>query len=168
MHYGHSNDKRHFFIDVMQLHLSDSEIDLGVLLFFYRSEVGKSSFDCNFDKAHQMMISIQLSSDPCFGFGDSDMIERVQRRATKLIQSTSYLDYNERLEALSLSALFERRQQEDAIHMHTFIHGIDEIDKASRFQVIKTKVRGHSPKYDREISKKKHNRNNFFFNLTEN
>ena len=31
MHYGHNNEKRHFFIDGIQLHDSDTERDLGVI-----------------------------------------------------------------------------------------------------------------------------------------
>ena len=31
MHYRHHNEKRHFFIDGIQLHESDSERDLGVI-----------------------------------------------------------------------------------------------------------------------------------------
>ena len=31
MHYEHNNDKRHFFIDGIQLHVSDSEMYLSVI-----------------------------------------------------------------------------------------------------------------------------------------
>ena len=37
--------------------------------------------------------------------------------------------------------------------MYKFMHEIDEIDKATRFQVIQTQARGHSFKYHRKISK---------------
>ena len=40
--------------------------------------------------------------------GDSDIIERVQRRATKLVPTISIFDYVERLEALSLTTLADR------------------------------------------------------------
>ena len=39
---GHNNEKRHFFIDGIPLHESDTERDLGVIFLF---EMKKSSFD---------------------------------------------------------------------------------------------------------------------------
>ena len=47
--------------------------------------------------------------------GDSDMIERVQRRAKKLVPLISNFDYEERLETFSLTILADRRQRGDAI-----------------------------------------------------
>ena len=49
--------------------------------------------------------------------GDSDMIERVQRRATERVPLISNFDYEERLEALSFTTLADRRQRGDAIQM---------------------------------------------------
>ena len=46
MNYGHNNEKRHFSIHGIQFHESDTERDLDVI-FFYRFEMEKSSFDCN-------------------------------------------------------------------------------------------------------------------------
>ena len=63
-----------------------------------------------------------------------------------------------------LRSLYSTRLIEDAIQMYKFMH---EIDKAYRFQVIQTQIRGHSFMYHREISKKQH-RYNFFFNRTAN
>ena len=68
--------------------------------------------------------------------GDSDMIERVQRRALKLVSLISNFDYEKRLEALSLTTLANRRVKGDAIQKYKFMHEIDENDKANRFQVI--------------------------------
>ena len=51
--------------------------------------------------------------------------------------------------------------------MFKFMHDIDEIDKANRFHVIQSQVRGHSVKYHRKISRKQH-RYNFFFYRTAN
>ena len=41
MHYGHNNEKRHFFIDGIQFHESDTERDFGVI---FATNLG---FDCN-------------------------------------------------------------------------------------------------------------------------
>ena len=60
------------------------------------------------------------------------MIERHQRRATKLVPTISNCDYEERLDALSLTTLADRRLREDAIQCISFffffyfIHGSPE------------------------------------------
>ena len=87
------------------------------------------------------------------------MIERVQSGATKLVPKISNVEYEECLEALSHTALADRRLREDAIQMFNFMREINEIDKSNRFQVIQTQARSHSFKYHREISKKQHRYN---------
>ena len=76
--------------------------------------------------------------------GDSDMIERVQRRAKKLVPLISNFDYEVRFETLRITNLAERSQRGDALQMCKFMN---EIDKATRFKVIQTRVCGHSFKH---------------------
>ena len=83
------------------------------------------------------------------------MIERFQLRATKLVLLIDNFDYEKHLEALSLKSLADRKLRGNAIQMYKFMHEIDEIDKAKRFEVIQTQVLSHSFKYHRKISKKK-------------
>ena len=53
------------------------------------------------------------------------MLERVQRRATKMIQSLRKLSYQERLKRLGMFSLRRRRLRGDMIEMFKMIHGMD-------------------------------------------
>ena len=57
-----------------------------------------------------------------------DMIERVQRRATKIIPELKHLPYSSRLEILELPSLLFRRKRADVLQMYKFFHGFDSFD----------------------------------------
>ena len=58
---------------------------------------------------------------------DQDSLERVQRRATRLVPAISALDYSNRLKELKLPTLSYRRQRADAIQLFKITHGIDNV-----------------------------------------
>ena len=58
---------------------------------------------------------------------DHKEIEKVQKRASKLVKSISQLPYGERLRKLSLTTLFYRRQRADVIQVFRIIKGIDNL-----------------------------------------
>ena len=62
-------------------------------------------------------------------------IEKVQRRATKLLKDIRNLPYTERLEALGIPSLKYRRVRADLIQTYKIIHGIDNIDKYEFFKL---------------------------------
>ena len=68
--------------------------------------------------------------------GDCDVIEIVQHRATKLVSSINELSYNNRLKALNLTTLVERRQRGDMIQLYKIIHGVDKLDRGNHFQIV--------------------------------
>ena len=53
-----------------------------------------------------------------------EQLEKVQRRATKLVASLRDMTYQERLQALDLPSLVYRRHRGDMIEVYKFIHGI--------------------------------------------
>ena len=57
-----------------------------------------------------------------------DMIERVQRRATKIVPELKHLSYPERLKVLDLPTLAFRRKRADVLQMFKFMHGFDFFD----------------------------------------
>ena len=59
---------------------------------------------------------------------DADMLEGVQRRATKMIQSLRNLSYEERLKRLSMFSLRHKRFRGNMIEVFKMIHGIDKVN----------------------------------------
>ena len=59
---------------------------------------------------------------------DHKEIEKVQKRATKLVKSISHFPYGERLKKLSLTTLCYRRQRADVLQVLRMIKGIDKLD----------------------------------------
>ena len=79
--------------------------------------------------------------------GDQEEIEKVQRRATKLVRSISHLPYSTRLKHLKLDSLVYRRRRSDVIQVYRILKEIDNIDSASFFTMNQdTRTRGHSLK----------------------
>ena len=75
------------------------------------------------------------------------MIERVQHRATKLIEGYQNFSYEERLRKTGLISLEKRRVRGDLIQAFKMIKGYDKIDSSKFFEISKEgKTRGHSMK----------------------
>ena len=55
---------------------------------------------------------------------DVEQLEKVQRRATKLVTSLRDMSYQKRLQALHLPSLVYRRHRGDMIEVYKFIYGI--------------------------------------------
>ena len=75
---------------------------------------------------------------------DTDLLERVQKRATKMIEGLGTLDYEERLNKCGLITLTKRRARGDLIQVFKTLKGIDRIDYR-KFFTLKgiNKTRGH-------------------------
>ena len=72
------------------------------------------------------------------------MLEKIQRRATKLIPELRDLRYEERLKECGLTSLETRRLREDQIEVFNILNGYENID--SNFFLIKKRkiTRGHN------------------------
>ena len=79
-------------------------------------------------------------------------LEQVQRRATRLIPELCHLPYEERLKALDLTTLEERRIRGDLIEVYKLIHGIENIEVRQFFNIVRegpsTQTRGHPLKLE--------------------
>ena len=71
---------------------------------------------------------------------DIDKLERVQRRATRLISEISQLSYEERLQQSRLTTLETRRIRGDQIEVFKIMHGYERLNKDMFFRI----TRGHS------------------------
>ena len=93
------------------------------------------------------VLSLYLSKD-------INLIEGVQRRATKLVKDIKHLSYDERLENLGLFRLTTRRAGSDLIQTFKIINGIDKVDKSLFFfEIDSGGRRGHSSKLFKKRSR---------------
>ena len=78
---------------------------------------------------------------------DVNSLERVQRRATKLVKDISHLPYEDRLHILNLPSLYDQRLRGDLIESFKIIHHHINVD-CKKFFVLNTdsRTRGHSYK----------------------
>ena len=77
---------------------------------------------------------------------DSDEIERVQRRATKMVPGLSKMPYEDRLKILKLPSLKYRRERGDMIETYKYLRNIYKTNLPS-LQVDDTShLRGHNMK----------------------
>ena len=75
---------------------------------------------------------------------DIDMVEKVQRRATKLVQSIEHLSYEERMQKLNLYSLEDRKLRADMIVVHKIVHGLIDVNMNKLFSFATNNVtRGH-------------------------
>ena len=96
---------------------------------------------------------------------DIECLERVQRRATKLVKCLKKKSYEERLRVLGLTTLEERRTRGDMIQVFKMIRGFDGLQKNDFFSQKKChyNTRGHQFKLYKD-SYSTSIRGNFFTN----
>ena len=85
-----------------------------------------------------------------------DAVERVQRRATKMVASLKELSYTDRLKKLDLETLDYRRRRSDLLEAYRIITGIHDVDQSCCCSIcpqkrmftpaLYTSTRGHSKK----------------------
>ena len=72
-----------------------------------------------------------------------EAIEKVQKRATRMIPDLRHLPYRNRLEALSLPSLSYRRKRSDMIMCYKIITNKVDINRDNFFTLNKLSTRGH-------------------------
>ena len=77
---------------------------------------------------------------------DIDLLERVQRRATKIIDGLRYKTYEERLYETGLTTLVQRRRRGDLIETFKLVKGITKVNYSTFFKLSENRGRGHTYK----------------------
>ena len=95
---------------------------------------------------------------------DIDLLEKVQRRATKLLPSLFDLPYETRLERLGLYSLYCRRQRGDLLETYKILNGYYDINPTSFFTLSNTGHHGKLFKFRSRLLV----RHNFFTNRVVN
>lgn len=171
LHLGRNNPRVKYAIRGVELEVVETERDLGVFVdssLKFRKQAAAAAA-----KANQILGIIKRSFElidkstlpllykslvrPHLEYGnvawgpfsraDQLLIERVQRRATRLVTPIRHLPYEERLQSLRLPSLFYRRRRGDMIQMYQLFHGGVDLAPEEFFTAATDgRTRGHSQK----------------------
>lgn len=76
---------------------------------------------------------------------DIEVLEKVQRRFTRLVPGLKHMSYNDRLDTLKLQTLYARRLRFDLITAYKIIHGFMNVDAGFFFEFCPdSRTRGHN------------------------
>lgn len=179
IHYGPYNPKHSYTMENKPLKTDTNEKDLGIhfddklrFTLHIRKSVAKANSRLGLIKRnftnltpkvflplYKSLIRPLLEYGSCiwnpYLLSDINEIEKVQRRATKLVKEISQQPYTNRLKHLKLDSLKFRRKRYDIIQVYRIVHEIDNIDLNHFFEYhTGPNTRGHSFKLKKPRAEK--------------
>ena len=178
MHFGSNNSHHVLKIASRDLVITSSERDLGVIFtsdLKWKQQVIACAAKANsilglirkifvnFDlKIVKLLYTVYVR--PLIEFavpvwnpslkGDTDVLERIQHRVTRLVPQLRKISYNDRLKYLDLSSLKERRTRGDLIQVFKIFYNFEKVELC-KMPIFNSNLtsRGHSKRYFRELCK---------------
>ena len=179
MHLGYNNPKHRYVLNSHTLDISTCEKDLGVhvdnqLKFHEHTAAAtktanqvlgviKKAYKTRDIRTITMLYKSMVRPHLEYGnliwgpFFKEDMksVEKIQRRATKLVTSIKDLAYEDRLRALKLPSLVYRRRRGDMIQMYKLMNGLIRVEIKSLVQpTTEFRTRGHHQKVQKNRANK--------------
>jgi len=149
MHLGRSNEKTEYNLGGAVLNTTEEEKDLGVIMdstFKVGNQCGKAAKKANsilgmisrtFTCRNKKIITglykslVRPHLDYCVQVWrphlekDKELLEKVQRRMTRMVQECKGFDYEKRLRIVNLTTLETRRQRADLLEVYKIIRGLE-------------------------------------------
>lgn len=181
LHMGYGNPKYDYFIDTDPIESVSEEKDLGIIMHDSldpSQQVAKVVKTANQvlgmirrtyeDKSKENIVGLYKSLvrphlEYCvqawrpYWQKDIDNIEKVQRRATKLIPELKDMVYEDRLKETKLISLEMRRLRADLLEVFKIVHGFEDVNPENFFvfqsETGRQNTRGHSHKIYKQRSR---------------
>lgn len=175
LHIGRNNTKKKYYLDTTQLQPVNRQKDLGIIINY---DLKWEEHIINIvKKANSLLYIVRKSFHsitpqlfltvyktyirPILEFGfqiwnpyfekDINMLEKVQRRATKLPMGFKKLEYEERLQRLKLLTLRQRRERGDLIETYKILNNYYNAGELKSF--FKIKIREQSRRHNMQLEK---------------
>ena len=174
MHCGSANPKTEYKMMGQKLQTTEVERDLGVAITSdlkpsthcqraaNRAMVALRLLRASFDRLTELNFASLFNTyvrphlDYCIqavgpqAVKDLDLLENVQRRATKLVREVKHLSYPCRLKKLKTTTIRDRMRRGDLIETYKIITGKLNVRKDKFFKLRSTATRGHQLKIEKK------------------
>lgn len=160
MHVGRKNQSADYYMDGTKLEKTSRERDIGVLVQSNlrpsaqcaeaarraNAVLGQITRSFHFRDRHvyiklykQFVLPHMEFASPAWNpwtEADKDVLEKVQKRADRMVSGLRATDYKERLKELGMLTLEKRRLENDLIQTFKIMHKVDNVNPSTWFQSV--------------------------------